>query len=60
MFQNLALGVSAYTVDSGDLTVITDTLSSNVTEIIPFGLGITAMLIGVSFIPKLLKKFTRG
>lgn len=58
MFQTL--GVAAYTVESEDLTVITDTLTSNVAEILPFGLGIMAILVGVGFIPKLVKKFTKG
>lgn len=51
---------SAYTVSAGALKVVTDTLTANLEVIIPFGLGITAILIGVGFIPKLIKRFTRG
>lgn len=53
-------GAGSYTVNASSLSVITDTLTSNLEVIIPFGLGITAIMIGVGFIPKLIKKFVRG
>lgn len=54
------LGAAAYTVDATALSGITETLTANLAVIVPFGLGITAILIGVGFIPKLIKKFTKG
>lgn len=51
---------SAYTITADALDVVTSTLTSNLEVIVPFGLGITAIMIGVGFIPKLIKKFTRG
>lgn len=53
-------GAGAYVVSSSDLSQITSILTSNLDVIIPFGIGITAILIGVGFIPKLIKRFTKG
>lgn len=47
-------------VDSSSLSTITDTLVTNVGTILPWGLGILAVYIGVRQIPSLVKMFGRG
>lgn len=51
---------SAYVVKTSDLAQITEILTDNLAVIVPFGIGITAILVGVSFIPRLIKRFTKG
>ena len=49
-----------YTVTSEALAPIMDTLTSNAAVIVPFGLTVMGVMIGIGFIPKLVKKLTKG
>ncbi|MED4350876.1 hypothetical protein P9265_00820 [Schinkia azotoformans] len=44
-------------VTSAMLSPITDTISSNLTVLLPVGIGILGIMIGVSLIPKIVYKF---
>lgn len=44
-------------VTSAMLAPITDTISSNLTVLLPVGIGILGIMIGVSLIPKIVYKF---
>lgn len=49
-----------YTVSASDLAPITSALTDNAAVIVPVGIGIVAIMVGISFIPKLIKKFAKG
>lgn len=51
---------SAYVVKASDLQPILNVVTDNIGVILPFGVGITAILIGVGFVPRLIKKFSKG
>ena len=42
------------------LSPILDSITANVAVIVPIGIGIFAIVLGVRFIPKIFKMFTRG
>lgn len=49
---------TVYTVVTGDmLKPITDAITSNLTVILPVGIGIMALMIGVALIPRIVYKF---
>jgi len=47
----------AFVVSSLDLAPIVDTITGNLTVILPVGLTILAIMVGVSLIPRILQKF---
>lgn len=51
---------SAVIVDDAALSGITKTLTDNVAKILPWGLGVLAIFIGVRQLPNLIKMFSRG
>lgn len=42
------------------LSPILDSITANVGVIIPVGIGIFAIVLGIRFIPRIFKMFTRG
>lgn len=42
------------------LSPILDSITANVAVIVPVGIGIFAIVLGVRFIPRIFKMFTRG
>ena len=42
------------------LSPVLDSISANVAVIVPVGIGIFAIVLGVRFIPRIFKMFTRG
>lgn len=58
--DNLLVGASAYTVTAENLSGITDTLMANAAVIVPWGIGIVAIVAGIKFVPRLIKMFARG
>lgn len=51
----LSYGVAIVT--SEQLAVVTSAVNENVAVILPVGLGILAVLVGVALIPKIVSKF---
>jgi len=47
----------AFLVTSTDLAPITSTITGNVAVLLPVGLTILAIMVGVSMIPRILQKF---
>lgn len=48
---------TAATVSAAMVQPIVDTLNANVGELLPVGIGIMAVMIGVSLIPRIVYKF---
>jgi len=44
-------------ITSGMLQPITDTIAGNMTTLLPVGIGIMGIMIGVSLIPRIIYKF---
>lgn len=44
-------------IDAGMLAPITSTLTSNLEVLLPVGIGIMGIMIGVSLIPRIVYKF---
>lgn len=55
-----AVGESSVAITSEMLSPITDAVIANIGVILPIGIAIFGILIGVSLIPTLVKKFARG
>jgi len=51
---------SVFTVGTDLLAPIVETITSNAAILVPAGLGITVLLIGVRMIPKLVKSLVKG
>lgn len=49
-----------FKVTAAHLTPIFDTISSNAMVIVPWGLGIVGLMVGINMIPKLIKRFAKG
>lgn len=49
--------VSSAVIDSGMLTPLTNTISSNITTLLPVGVTIMSIMIGVGLIPRIIYKF---
>lgn len=49
-----------FTLDSLDLSPITDTISANAPVIVTAGVGIIITMAAIRFIPRLIKSFVRG
>ena len=52
-------GASA-TITEAMLQPLIDGVTANVGVILPVGLGLFAIFIGINLVPKLIKKFTQG
>ena len=52
-----AFATSAYTVDALALAPIQDTITGNLAVILPVGLTILAIMVGIGMIPRILYKF---
>lgn len=48
---------AAFAVSSEMLAPITEAVTSNLSLLVPVGIGIMALLIGVSLIPKIIYRF---
>ena len=46
-------------VTASMLAPVTDAVTSNLSVILPVGITIMAILLGVTFIPKIVKKFAK-
>lgn len=49
--------ISSAVIDSAMLTPLTNTISSNVTALLPVGVTIMSIMIGVGLIPRIIYKF---
>lgn len=56
----LMSAASPYVINASDLAPVMTALVSNLAVIVPFGVSIMALVLGASFIPKLVKKFGKG
>lgn len=52
-----AEGVTPYVISSSDLSPITTTINSAVTNAVPIGLGIMATMIGIGIVAKIIYRF---
>lgn len=57
MVNSLATASPAFTINASDLAVIKDTLTANVGVVLPVGITIMAIMIGVKLIPSIVYKF---
>ena len=51
--------MSGVVVTASMLAPVTSAITDNLTVILPVGIGIMAILLGVAFIPKIVKKFAK-
>ena len=49
-----------YVVKPEDLSLIDSALQGNMAVIVPWGLGILALILGIRFIPRLIKMWVKG
>ena len=49
---------AAFPISAADLAGVTDNFNSAISVAAPIGLGIMAVILGVNFVPKMIKKFT--
>lgn len=49
--------MDTFTITADMVKPITDALSSGLTTLVPIGIGIMAVMIGVSLIPRIIYKF---
>jgi hypothetical protein len=49
--------VTAATVTSAMVQPITDAISANVDVLLPVGIGIMAIMVGISLVPRIVYKF---
>ena len=53
----VALAESAFTIASADLVPISETITANLAVLLPVGLSIMAIMVGVALIPRIIWKF---
>ena len=50
---------TSFAITSSMLAPITSAVNSGLTTIVPVGIGIMAIILGIGLIPKIIKRFTR-
>lgn len=55
-----AISTPTATITEAMLQPLVDGVTANVGVILPVGLGLFAIFLGISLIPRLIKKFTSG
>lgn len=53
-----ALGAAAVTTEM--LEPIVDAITSNIAVIMPVGITVFGVMVGIGLVPRIIKKFTRG
>ena len=53
----VALAESAFTITSAELAPISETITANLGVLLPVGLSIMAIMVGVALIPRIIWKF---
>jgi hypothetical protein len=56
----LALTGAVATIESEDLATLLDTVTANIGVILPVGVGLFAIVLGIKFVPRILAMFSRG
>lgn len=59
MYTLMAEGAEGFKVTSDMFSGLTSTIADNATVLVPVGLGIMAIMISISLVPKIVKKFTK-
>ena len=54
------ISTSAFTVTADVIAPIMSTITDNAAILVPAGLGVTVLLIGIKMIPRLLKSLVKG
>lgn len=55
-----ALATTTPSITTEMLTPLIDGVQANIAVILPVGLGLFAIMIGVNLVPKLIRRFTNG
>jgi len=58
--EEMAGSGSVFTVSADIVSPIIETVTANAAILVPAGLGVTVLLIGVRMIPRLLKSLVKG
>lgn len=49
----------AFPITSNDLSAVSTNINSAISAVVPVGLGVMAVLLGVYLVPKLIKRFIK-